>query len=266
MAFFHYNFLLILVFCIFTAVSVDPLGNFCDDATKSNYSAKTSANVGKVLAELVSVSAKDSFSTTYYGDAKNQVYGLYQCRGDISSNDCLSCIRDAAKEIRKRCPDQTDARIWYDFCFLRYQAKNFFGQVETIPGIFYWNVESVSDPDFFNKKLAQLKNQLIAEAIVPKNGGLGKGKSKLSPFLTLYALMQCTRDIREIDCAQCLAVAVGNFPTTCFNRKGCRILYSSCYVRYELYPFFFPFDPKEKLANVSMDKYAFKISNDLIVN
>ncbi|XP_059295954.1 cysteine-rich repeat secretory protein 55-like [Lycium ferocissimum] len=259
MTFLHYSFHLILLFCICsTAVSVDPLGNFCDDATKSN-SAKTSANIGKLLAELVSVSAKYSFSTTSYGNAKNQLYGLYQCRGDISSNDCLSCIKDAAKEIRKRCPDQTDARIWYDFCFLRYQTKNFVGKVETSPGIFYWNVDFVSDTDFFNKKLEQLKNQITAEAIVPKNKGLGKGKSKLSPFLTLYALMQCTRDIPEIDCAQCLAVAVGNFPTICLNKKGCRILYSSCYVRYELYPFFFPLDPKEKLANVSMDNYTFKM-------
>ncbi|MCD9646977.1 hypothetical protein HAX54_037254 [Datura stramonium] len=177
MAFLRHSFLLILVLCICTSVSVDPLGNYCDDATKSN-STETSANIGKVLAELVPVSAKDSFSTTSYGDVKNQVYGLYQCREDISSSDCLSCIRDAANEIRKRCPDQTDARIWYDFCFLRYQTKNFLGQVETIPGIFYWNVDFVSDPDFFNKELAQLKNQIIAEAIVPKNRGLGKGKRK----------------------------------------------------------------------------------------
>lgn len=258
MAFLHYSFLLVLVLCICTAVSVNPLGNYCDDATKSN-STKISANIGKVLSELVSVSAKDSFSTTSNGDAKNQVYGLYQCRGDINSNDCLSCIRDAANEIWKSCPDQTDARIWYDFCFLRYQAKNFLGQVETVPGIFYWNIDFVSDPDF-NKKLAELKNQIIAEAIVPKNRGLGKGKSQLSPFLTLYALMQCTRDIPEIDCAQCLAVAVDKFTNICSNRKGCRILYSSCYVRYELYPFFFPLDPKEKLANVSMAYYTSKIS------
>lgn len=259
MAFLHYSLFLILLFCICTAVSVDPLGNFCNDATKFN-NAKTSANIGKVLAELLSVSAKDIFSTTSYGDATNLVYGLYQCRGDISSNECLSCIKDAAKEIRKRCPDQTDARIWYDFCFLRYNTKNFLGQVETSPGIFYYNVDFVSDTDFFNKKLVQLNNQITAEAIVPKNKGLGKGKSKLSPFLTLYALMQCTRDIPEIDCAQCLAIAVGNFPTTCLNRKGCRILYSSCYVRYELYPFFFPLDPKEKLANVSMNYYTMKVS------
>ncbi|KAF3647568.1 hypothetical protein FXO37_19876 [Capsicum annuum] len=181
MAFLHDRFLLILVFCISTEVSVDPLGNYCDHATKSN-SVKTNANIGKVLAELVSVSAKDSFSTTSHGDAKNQVYGLYQCRGDISRNDCLSCILDAAKGIRERCPVQTSARIWHDFWFLR--------------------------------KLAQFKNQIIAEAIVPKNRGLGKSKSKLSPFLTLCALMQCTKDIPEIDCAQCLAVAVRDFPTT----------------------------------------------------
>ncbi|PQQ13797.1 hypothetical protein Pyn_00041 [Prunus yedoensis var. nudiflora] len=89
----------------------------------------------------------------------------------------------------------------------------------------------------FNKELGALVDKIEAQAVVPKNGGLGKGETKLSPFLTLYALVQCTRDLSQLDCSQCLAIAVGNFPTFCDNRKGCRVLYSSCYVRYELYPF-----------------------------
>ncbi|RVW34336.1 Cysteine-rich repeat secretory protein 55 [Vitis vinifera] len=70
----------------------------------------------------------------------------------------------------------------------------------------------------------------------PQNAGLGKGQTKLTPFVTLYALVQCTRDLSPLSCAQCLAIAVGNFSDFCYNMKGCRVLYSSCYARYELYP------------------------------
>lgn len=88
----------------------------------------------------------------------------------------------------------------------------------------------MSDPDAFNKKLGAL----MCSIVVPSEEGLGKGKSALSPFVTLYALVQCTKDLFEISCAhhQCLAIAVNNFPIFCSNRKGCRVLYSSCYVRY----------------------------------
>ncbi|EFH64745.1 hypothetical protein ARALYDRAFT_894256 [Arabidopsis lyrata subsp. lyrata] len=50
-------------------------------------------------------------------------------------------------------------------------------------------------------------------------------------------------DLSALDCAQCFATTVGSFITTCHNKKGCRVLYSSCYVRYKFYPFYFPLDP-----------------------
>ena len=160
----------------------------------------------------------------------------------MSTTDCSSCIQDAAKQIHQRCPNQADARIWYDFCFLRYNIKSFIGEIDTSYGILYGNVENVTDPDTFYKELGTLIGQIRAQAVETKNEGLGKGKTKLSTFVTLNALVQCTRDLSLVDCAQCLAIAEGNFEKFCKDRKGCRVLYSSCYVRYELYPFLFPLD------------------------
>ncbi|KAK3004670.1 hypothetical protein RJ639_018287, partial [Escallonia herrerae] len=200
--------------------------------------------------------AQNGFSATSCGNAKDQVYGLAQCRGDVSSNDCLSCIQDASKEIRKRCPDQADARIWYEYCFLRYNTKNFLGEVDTSYGIFYYNTAYVTDPDAFNEELGALMDRIKSQAVGPFNKGLGKGESKLSPFETLYALVQCTRDLSQLSCSQCLAIATGNFPTFCNSKKGCRVLYRSCYVRYELYPFFFPLDSRQTLASTSMASYV----------
>jgi hypothetical protein len=95
-------------------------------------------------------------------------------------------------------------------------------------------------------------DEIKKQAVEPKNEGLGKGETKVSKFVTLYALVQCTRDLSPLDCAQCLAIAVGNFETFCNNRKGCQVLYSSCYVRYELYPFFFPLDSNSNMADTRM--------------
>ena len=78
-------------------------------------------------------------------------------------------------------------------------------------------MENVTDPDTFNKELGTLIGQISAQAVETKNGGLGKGKTKLSTFVTLYALVQCTRDLSLVDCAQCLAIAVAilkNFAKT----------------------------------------------------
>ncbi|CAL0304568.1 unnamed protein product [Lupinus luteus] len=243
-----YKFIFLLFLCTSSCAAYeDPLGEFCNKDTNISSGSKLSANIDKLLAELVLKTPSTGFVATTYGKNKqDQVFGLAQCRGDVSTQDCFNCIQDAAKQIRGRCPDQADARIWYDYCFLRYNSKSFIGEVDTSFGIFYFNVENVTDPKGFNKELGALMDQIRAQAVMPKDEGLGKGNSKLSPFVTLYALVQCTRDLSELSCAQCLAIAVNNFSTFCNNRKGCRVLYSSCYVRYELYPFYFPLDSKNK--------------------
>ncbi|MED6220123.1 Cysteine-rich repeat secretory protein 55 [Stylosanthes scabra] len=99
--------------------------------------------------------------------------------GDVSTQDCSICIQDAAKQIRQRYPNQADTRIWYDYCFPRHNNKTFAGQVDTSFGIFYFNVKNVTDPETFNNKLGSLMDQIRAEAVVPKDEGLGKGKTKL---------------------------------------------------------------------------------------
>ncbi|KAF4370333.1 hypothetical protein CsatB_024813 [Cannabis sativa] len=230
-----------LVLCICIAESADPLGDFCNKETEISKGSKISSNIDNLLSELALKTPSTGFLTSSYGKGEDQVYGLAQCRGDVSTEDCSSCVKDAADQIKTRCPNEADARIWYDFCFLRYNNKSsFIGKVDTSYGILYANVQNVSDPENFKKELGALMNQIRKEAVQPKNQGLGKGETQLSPFVTLYALVQCTRDISSIDCAQCLAIAVENFDHFCKNKKGCRVLYSSCYVRYELYPFFFP--------------------------
>ncbi|KAL7081790.1 hypothetical protein ACP275_14G060500 [Erythranthe tilingii] len=243
--------LLFLFFLLFSLTeSADPLANFCNDNSKTDNTSQISRNIDNLLSVLVSGTVQNGFTATSLGEADSQIYGLSQCRGDVSKNDCSVCIKDAAESVRKLCPDRSDARITYDYCFLRYSHASFFGQVDTSPAVYYWNVENVTGVDDFNGKLGSLMDEIRSEAVGPaQNKGLGKGKSEVSPLVTLYALAQCTRDLSDINCAQCVAIAVGNFPRFCDNKRGCRVLYSSCYVRYELYPFFFPLDSEDSLVS-----------------
>ncbi|KAI5679904.1 hypothetical protein M9H77_01131 [Catharanthus roseus] len=252
MALFYLLFLALI--CTSNAQSADPTSDFCNITSKIN-SPRVSANIDNLLAELVStINTQDGFTIVSKGENEDQVYGLAQCRGDIISKDCLTCIQDASKEIRKRCPDQSDARIWYDYCFLRYDNKKFFGQSYTSFGIILYNLRNVTEPDVFNKELGTSIDKIRSEALNKK--AFATGKSKISNFINLYALVQCTRDLSQLSCAQCLAAAIANFPRVCKDKEGCQVLYSSCYVRYEIYPFFFPLDPQEKLVKRSMKDYS----------
>lgn len=258
MALIYHLLLLSLVFvstCC-NAQSADPTFHFCNDDLKTN-STKVSANIDSLLSELVSsINARDGFSVASKGKDGDKVYGLAQCRGDLSGNDCFSCIQDASREIRNLCPDQADARIWYDYCFLRYDTRQFYGQLDTSIGIIYFNVRNVTDPVTFNNQLETLTDKIRSEAVVPGKKSFATGKSRVSPFITLYSSVQCTRDLSQLSCAQCLATAISNYPRACSDKEGCRVFYSSCSVRYEIYPFFFPLDPQEKLVKGQMKDYS----------
>jgi hypothetical protein len=230
------------------------MADFCNKDNNISKSSQISANIDALLAQLVSNTASTGFFTSSYGKGQAQVYGLAQCRGDVvGSKDCSSCIQDAAKQIRQRCPNQADATIWYDFCFLRYSNKSFIGEVDTSYGIIFYNTGNVTDPKKFTKELGALVDDIKAQALEPKNVGFGKGETKLSPLVTLYAFVQCTRDLSKLDCSQCLAIAVENYETICGDRKGCRVLYGSCYVRYELYPIFYPVGSNSSMNVVADD-------------
>ncbi|KAK9733983.1 hypothetical protein RND81_04G105800 [Saponaria officinalis] len=242
MASLQYTLLLLLLSFTYS-LGFDPTAQYCNPNTVTT-SSTISSNIDRLLANLVApFEHGTNFVEASYGkDKTTKVYGLAQCRGDVGTSDCLGCIQDAAQQIRKLCPNQTDARIWYDYCLLRYSQDQFYDQVDTSYGELYKNVENVTNPDDFNQELGNLFKKITSKAIKPSNLGLGKDDKKLSSFETLYGLVQCTRDLSPINCAQCLAIAIENFQGFCYEKKGCRVFYSSCFVRYELYPFYFPLD------------------------
>ncbi|OEL23985.1 Cysteine-rich repeat secretory protein 55 [Dichanthelium oligosanthes] len=182
-------------------------------------SNKAVAGINSVLADLVATgSTGGGFATSTAGKGKYVVYGLAQCRGDVSAADCAACLTADAKQLPISCSSSSDARIWYDYCFMLYDNSNFIGQSDTDAGVVYVNVQVADNAKAFAKLV------------------------EYTPFVSVYGLAQCTRDLAPLTCAQCLSTAVSRFGEYCGAQVGCQINYSSCRVRHEIYPFYFPVD------------------------
>ncbi|XP_078443238.1 cysteine-rich repeat secretory protein 55-like [Wolffia australiana] len=240
------SFLCLLLFLVFiphpNCEAAEPLARLCNPDRPTTPAVAT--NIAKLLSSLQSNAPSQRFFSTSVGAGNSKVYGLAQCRRDVSSADCATCVQDAARQLPSLCPGQADARVWFDTCFVRYDTRAFAGQLDTGYVTFYISVENVSDnaaeQQRFNRELGSLMSKVQKQASAKGSLGLAKRQTKFTPFVTLYALAQCTQDLPSLACAQCISTAVANFPVFCPVRKGCRALYSSCYVRYEIYPFFFP--------------------------
>nr|CAB3463666.1 unnamed protein product [Digitaria exilis] len=219
--------------------AVDPITTYC---AKNITGAQTQSSITQVLFTLVPRASSAYYATATSGTGGSAIWGLAQCRGDIPSSDCALCISAAAKQVASACHGQADARVWYDYCFLRYDDANFIGLPDTGYELVLINTANASDPFEFDMAESKLMARVAAEAGSDKasGGGLARETARLDSATTIYGLGWCTRDITAADCGLCVAQAVAEMPNYCRFRRGCRVLYSSCMARYETYPFFFP--------------------------
>jgi Salt stress response/antifungal len=74
----------------------DPIAHYCG---QSYTSGQIETNINHVISDLVTKASVGGFAVTSYGKGNDTIYGLAQCRGDVSSDDCSSCLADAAKQL-----------------------------------------------------------------------------------------------------------------------------------------------------------------------
>ncbi|XP_008228882.1 PREDICTED: cysteine-rich repeat secretory protein 38-like [Prunus mume] len=233
--------LFFLLFCLLhhAALGASPLFHFC--FSKENYTANSpyGANLIQLFNLLYTKVPPTGFGLGSTGEGQNQANGLALCRGDVSSQDCKTCVVEASKELGERCPSRKGAIIWYDNCLFKYSNVNFAGKIDKNNRFYMWNVQEVDDPTPFNAKVKELLSGLSTKASSnPKF--YATGELELSSSETLYGLTQCTRDLSSSDCNKCLDDAISELPNCCDAKRGGRVVGGSCNFRYELYPIVHP--------------------------
>lgn len=200
-------------------------------ATDSEYER----NLNSVMTRLIKDSSHTGFNTSENG----QVYGLVQCRGDTTPDQCYICSQKANATLRQICRNACGGFIWFEDenCFLRYENYSFFGQLDTTDHWYVWNDNNVSaSPDVFIKAVNSLFNKLVDKA-TSGSTLYASGTTTDSLSRRIYGLVQCTRDMSIDNCTSCLQNTI-NVITLNSERQGARGWVGSCIVRYEIYSFF----------------------------
>ncbi|GJZ65083.1 cysteine-rich receptor-like protein kinase 8, partial [Tanacetum coccineum] len=212
----------------------------CDnDSANFTINGTYQRNLNDALSSLTSdTSIRYGFYNLSVGQIPDQVNTIALCRGDIQPNACRSCINTASAALREECPYQKAAIGWYEECWVRYTNVTILGTLDTRIARWRANGNNVSNVAQFNQALDQLLDQLRSEA--SRGGSLRKYASNSTngpDFTTIYGFMQCTPDLSENQCYNCLDLAIQYIPTCCDSKRGARIFYPNCYIRYEVYRF-----------------------------
>lgn len=125
----------------------------------------------------------------------------------------------------------------------RYSDRRIYGVLKETPAFYLYNLEDAADLQGFSQVVQGLLAELTEEA------GLGDSKLKFSAgnvsyedgdYKYVYGMVQCTPDMSQPQCVDCLQAAAGAVQTWSPGKIGARILSPNCYIRYEIYTFFDP--------------------------
>lgn len=210
-----------------------------------NGSNSTSAyrnNRDALLSSLATNTDQYGFYTSSTGENPETVHALVLCRADTKLDVCRECIKNSTAKLTELCPDGKEAIGWRDDCMLRYSNESMKGIMKPKPSYPVWNNQrNVTSVEQFKDVLVKLLGSLADTAAA---GGsrikFASGNATGPDSQTVYALAQCTPDISESDCSNCIRGAITdmpNFNSCCVGPAGGRIIRPSCHFRFELGPF-----------------------------
>ncbi|KAK9681709.1 hypothetical protein RND81_10G021900 [Saponaria officinalis] len=230
---------LLLILLIKSTIGVDQvtfLQSDCSENNQYNQGSLFQNNLYTVLSNLTSKSKTKPFYNVSSGEFPNKVDALFLCV-HVYLEVCQDCVSIAAGEVQRRCPSSTAATVWYAECMLRYSNRDIFSENDVSV---YYNVGTrKARYKRFDRELSDTFISLFDKAA--GGGGLSSYVKSASTVVyvtrdvSLGCYADCTPDLSETECSQCLWTALGRL-----DMNGAyigRLLQPSCRLMYLLTDF-----------------------------
>jgi len=183
-------------------------------------------NLNSFLSSVVSSSSEVTYNSFAIGNGSStpqegNVYGLYQCRGDLHPIECSKCVGRSVNQIGLVCPYALGASLQLEGCLIRYEhAGDFLGKLDTSLRYKKCSKGVTSDVEFFRRRDDVLADLQTANGFRVSSSGLVEG------------FAQCLGDLSISDCSSCLSDAVGKLKTLCGSAAAADVFLGQCYARY----------------------------------
>ncbi|KAM0017298.1 putative protein kinase RLK-Pelle-DLSV family [Helianthus debilis subsp. tardiflorus] len=207
----------------------------------ANYTTNSTyqRNLNTTLSALPSTNSGLGFFNSSSGQGIDTVNSIALCRGDVNQDMCENCVNDSIVNLLQLCPNQKEARGYNDYCMLRYSNQTLLGSNPSQDGLILYNIQNVTNKDRFSEALRPLLGNLTAAAAAGDSlRKFSSGNTTGPDFSTIYSLVQCTPDLSELKCSECLENAVSMYAVEYSGKVGGRNLLPMCNFRYEIYRFF----------------------------
>lgn len=189
------------------------------------------SNLNSLLTSLVNSATYSSYNnfTIQASSPQDALYGLYQCRGDLSMPDCATCIARAVTQLGGLCSSTCGGALQLDGCYVKYDNSTFLGvEDKTV-------VLKKCGPSVGYEEEAMARRDAVLAALAGSSGAYrvgGAGK--------VQGVAQCVGDLSAPECGDCVGEAIGRLKSDCGTADYGDMFLGKCYARYSTHgpPFF----------------------------
>ncbi|GJZ51561.1 cysteine-rich repeat secretory protein 12-like protein [Tanacetum coccineum] len=175
------------------------------------------------LADSASLCNFNKFEISPPGNSQcDDVYGLFQCRGDLNSAECKDCVVDSLSQLKTTCPVSTGGTIQLEGCLVKYDNTSFFGVKDKMEASKKCGPSGGSNSDV----LSSIDN-VLSNLISENNQYFRKGD-----FGSIRGVAQCVQDLSSSDCQDCLLEASGRLRSECESSTWGNMYLGKCYIKY----------------------------------
>ncbi|XP_010556729.2 PREDICTED: cysteine-rich repeat secretory protein 12 [Tarenaya hassleriana] len=182
------------------------------------------SNANSVLTSLVNSAALYNYNNFTAGEGQDTVYGMYQCRGDLSNaaGDCARCVARAVSRLGSLCVGACGGALQLDGCFVKYDNATFLGVEDKTVVLRRCGPPVSYDSDELARRDSVVGYMAASNGGAYRVGGSGE----------VRGVAQCTGDLSASECQDCVMDAIGRLKSDCGNAAWGDVYLAKCYARY----------------------------------
>ncbi|KAL5702457.1 hypothetical protein ACHQM5_027675 [Ranunculus cassubicifolius] len=185
--------------------------------------------LNNLFNSLVAQSSKTKFYKTNSGGGQASISGLFQCRGDLSNDDCYKCVSKIPGMSNSLCGSTVAGRIQLIGCYALYEVSGF-PQVSGYQMLFKTCSRSQAAGSGFEMRRDTAFSTM-------ENGVLGNNAGYYAAtYEGVYVLGQCEGTLSSGDCGDCVKSAVQKAQVECGSSISGQVYLHKCYMSYAYYP------------------------------
>ncbi|KAK7376289.1 hypothetical protein VNO78_34753 [Psophocarpus tetragonolobus] len=225
--------LLTLTFLFFVPCS-KPLSDYSNLVYKTcasqNVNHQLSQTLNSVFQELLAQSAQHKFfKTTEAVNDEAAISGLFQCRDDISTQDCFSCVNMLPQMSNTLCSGSIYARVQLYGCYIHYQTEQLPAESKSTNLLH----KECGDPAVDYIKF----NDLMEEAFLTlQTGILNSNGYYTTNYKSVKLMAQCQGDSDTCHCSNCVSHALQLATEECAASLSAQIYLPTCFISYHFLP------------------------------